>query len=566
VRRQTRDVWLLYLTLAVGKAVLSIPFQMPLVWGDAFLYLNRAWNLATGGLPILDNMCGPNYPPLYSILIAPAFLANPPVEVSYHLVLVINALLSSLIAFPAYSLLRLHGLNHRRSLLVTALISLMSGSLSYSFTVMAENALAPMTVWFLLLLFRYSRCERSVALVTGLVLGCCALTKGLAYSYIPAFILVGVMAALEKKSNWRSSAGSLFVALTACFVPIIAWQGFRVGVLDNHFVEYPEEYPITGYVSVIQQVFSDWDVSWRFLRIASNQISYLFFGSFGLAAVALYSAIRQAIRKVDRPANLGFLALFAGVVALGTVHSTFYFPSDQMRYTLMGRYADVLIPGLALIGIVELERLRKRPGGAWFFTTILLLGGLCAYKIPWLSFGIMDRVSLTYANGFIARMPFRLFFVVLAALLIIAIVQYGRARFEYSILVAVTLLLSLLSSGLAYRSQVTMSRELYRENSIGRFIRESSSFHSRAILMARSDFRAHACFRPQHWMIIYETRTVPTLIDSFDELTRFKDVPKVFLVSSRPRIGFLRPVAAQADFHLFELDLGNIPAELSQLL
>ena len=66
----------LYLFASIVKVVLSIPFKMPFVWGDAYLYIDLARNFAHSGIPLSRNLFGPSYPPLYSIVISPAKLSS----------------------------------------------------------------------------------------------------------------------------------------------------------------------------------------------------------------------------------------------------------------------------------------------------------------------------------------------------------------------------------------------------------------------------------------------------------------------------------------------------------
>ena len=62
-RHPVPSLLLIELGIAGAKVILALTLVAPVVWGDSALYLSRARNLAQFGWPIIDNFCGPDYPP-----------------------------------------------------------------------------------------------------------------------------------------------------------------------------------------------------------------------------------------------------------------------------------------------------------------------------------------------------------------------------------------------------------------------------------------------------------------------------------------------------------------------
>ncbi len=98
---------LLFIFLAIFalKVILGIPFESPWVFGDSAIYRAKTRAIVEDGNFLFNayHYGGPKVPPLYSLILVPAYLTKNPVW-NYHLILILNALLSSIIIFPAFFL------------------------------------------------------------------------------------------------------------------------------------------------------------------------------------------------------------------------------------------------------------------------------------------------------------------------------------------------------------------------------------------------------------------------------------------------------------------------------
>ena len=108
---------------------------------DEVVYSDLAKSIAAGGFPSVRGVHELGWGVVYQTLIAPAWVVfDDPVH-AYHAALIVNALLMSLAAVPAYFLARMF-VSERASIVVAAATVLVP-SMSYTGLVLTENACYP---------------------------------------------------------------------------------------------------------------------------------------------------------------------------------------------------------------------------------------------------------------------------------------------------------------------------------------------------------------------------------------------------------------------------------------
>ena len=180
---------------------------MPSPWilPDEILYSDLARSIADGGPPAVRGVPAFGWGVVYPTLIAPAWaLFGDPVS-AYHAALVINALVMSLAAIPAYLLARLFV--SRRVALVVAAMTVLVPSMAYTGVVMTENAFYPLFLWSVFLI---ARAVRRPTLASQLA-GARAASSSCRATRIQGVVLVGAYArgrrALRADRAARRSAG-----------------------------------------------------------------------------------------------------------------------------------------------------------------------------------------------------------------------------------------------------------------------------------------------------------------------------------------------------------------------
>ena len=122
---------------ACSPSAVSAPSVVP----DEVVYSDLAKSIAAGGFPSVRGVHELGWGVVYQSLIAPAWVVfDDPVH-AYHAALIVNALLMSLAAVPAYFLARMF-VSERASVVVAAATVLVP-SMSYTGLVLTENACYP---------------------------------------------------------------------------------------------------------------------------------------------------------------------------------------------------------------------------------------------------------------------------------------------------------------------------------------------------------------------------------------------------------------------------------------
>jgi hypothetical protein len=150
----------LSLALLVGLSTLfraSIGIGVPSPWilPDEILYSDIARSIADGGPPEVRGVSALGWGVVYPAIVAPAWVVLADPVWAYHGALLINELVMSSAAIPAYLLARLF-VSSRLALAVGAMTVLVP-SMAYTGVVMTENAFYPLFLWVVLLIARATR-------------------------------------------------------------------------------------------------------------------------------------------------------------------------------------------------------------------------------------------------------------------------------------------------------------------------------------------------------------------------------------------------------------------------
>ncbi len=217
------------LVAAAVHAVIATALPVPWIMPDELIYGELAKSLASGGLPAIRGEVTTGYGILYPLLIAPAWaLFDDPLQ-AYDAAKVINAVVLSLTAFPAYFLARRYVSG--TSALVVSGLTVSIPSMLYSGTLLTEVALYPAFVLALL----------GIAAAAGARAGATsssrsagsdspAAAKPLAVVLVPAYLLIIFhLAVLDARSGARrrDTVRRYRLTLTALAVAVVVVIGAR---------------------------------------------------------------------------------------------------------------------------------------------------------------------------------------------------------------------------------------------------------------------------------------------------------------------------------------------------
>ena len=251
--------------------VLSLAVPAPSVVPDEVVYSDLAKSIAAGGFPSVRGVHELGWGVVYQSLIAPAWIVFDDPMHAYHAALIINALLMSLAAVPAYHLARMF-VSERASVVVAAATVLVP-SMAYTGFLLTENACYPAFLLAVLLVARALRAPSFANQAFALLgLGLLSLTRiqgiALAGGYLAA---VGMYAATLSPDGRRvylrrfvpTVAATVVVALVPMLLSLVrgdgalGWLGARSSTFDGfHPAEVPQWFVFLAaglvlYVTVI---------------------------------------------------------------------------------------------------------------------------------------------------------------------------------------------------------------------------------------------------------------------------------------------------------------------------
>ena len=319
------------------------------------------------------------YPPAYSLVLAPAFFFKQ----WYEGMLVINAFWSSLVVPATWFLARSVGI--RKPLIAAFLAALLPMHFVFPNVLFSENLFVPLFVLAVALALRGGKRGAIEALAFGFVLGITHLTK---YLFLPALpLLFGAWLYSRSKSNQEVSSGSLpkryypaLLVLLAYSLVIGIWlyygraSGFGWGNLFGFGLAPLFGYSISGIKTKTANINS-------FLMYAVAYTAYVILAwlqVWGIIAIWMSQLSDKVWRFQSEPRDQYFLILvllLLGCYWLVAVQHSFgagyNYPEPNH---MLGRYLMQLSPIMLVVGVWVLERITE---GQVLFRKMKAFIGLC---------------------------------------------------------------------------------------------------------------------------------------------------------------------------------------------
>ena len=172
--------------VAAVQALLAAAVSSPWIFPDELIYSELAKNIAAGHLPAVRGVTSFSYGIAYPALISPAWLFGN-AATAYAAVHVVNAVMMPIAAIPAYLLAR--RFVGERSATVVAVASILVPGMTYTSSLLVENALYPAFLFALLAMIRsYERATPTRQLVALVAIAFAFEVKALALVLVPAHL------------------------------------------------------------------------------------------------------------------------------------------------------------------------------------------------------------------------------------------------------------------------------------------------------------------------------------------------------------------------------------------
>ena len=375
-RRIPAWIWLGGIVVAstVFRALLSRDIVAPFVIVDEVIWSELARGIASVGKPLVRGHADPGYGAVYPLLISPAYALFDRLPEAYAAVKVINSLVMSLAAIPAFFLAR--RVVREPLALLAALSAVALPSLAYTGTVMTENAFYPLflVVTYVLVLVL----ERPSAGRVGLLAVLVALayeTRVQAVAIVPAALLAPLLLALFERRGLRATF-TRYRILYGGFVALAV----LVLVVQLAAGRSPQDL-LGAYSPVGDASYHVGDILRYLLWHAAELSLYVL-----VVPVAATIVLLGRARSLDAPLQVFLAATVALVVCLVPVVATFasHF-SDRIEERNLFYVAPLLV--VTLLAWVE----REAPRPPVLAPVAALVAALLVVAIP------LDRFLTTSA-------------------------------------------------------------------------------------------------------------------------------------------------------------------------
>lgn len=233
--------------IALGLAALYVHnVGIAAVWPDTLFLADRTRHLLEEGRMATTAYYAASFPPLYSLLMIPAF-AGPDILTGHWVLIALQTLLLASVFFPIRAmLLRGTELSRISANLLAILFSLLSTALPYASLLVPESLLIAIVTWFAYFYDGWlaEKCAGR-AFASGILLGLAVLVSNIGWAVFIAATINEFVGLLDKKSA-RKEAGLIIL------LPLMlagAWHGYAAIVLGQGatFPEWDMNNPLARF-------------------------------------------------------------------------------------------------------------------------------------------------------------------------------------------------------------------------------------------------------------------------------------------------------------------------------
>lgn len=342
-------VGMLVVAATVFYYLLGRRIAAPWILTDELIYSDMARSFAGTGHLFVRDQAWQNVPPLYPVLISPAYALFSAVPDAYGAAKLINALAMPLSAVPLYFLAR--RVLSRPFALAGAALGVLVPSMLYTGTLMTENAFYPLfccAALALMLVLERPTVVRSGALLT--VCGVAFFVRPQGLIFLPVIVTAPLLLVLLRGSGLRSLRrfAPLYAVTAAVVVPPVLVQLARGHSVNSLFGRY-------SFVG--EQHYSAWNVSrWLAYHVAELD---LYVGVVPFAALLLLVVMARRLDARIQAFVAGAVALSFWVVLLAASYASALTFVHRVHERYMFYVASLLL--IALLVWVEQGAPRPRP-------------------------------------------------------------------------------------------------------------------------------------------------------------------------------------------------------------
>jgi len=386
---------LAFVLLILIKSILVLGVPAPSIFSDEYYYSKMAQSFYSSQEFSVHGEKVSVYPPLYPIILSPAYLFQD-MQTIYSVMKLINVLLTSLVIFPIFHLSR-KLMSEKRALIASIAISIFPPLFLFPIYLMSENLFYLLILFSVLCLYNTIKTDKPIwAALTGFFIGVCFLTRvsGIALFGLP------ILAFLIKKmfirpKNQPFSLKCLLIVYLFLALTISPWLIPRI--IENGL-------SLPGVLGVYSKEVTSLTRHSNFFSTFINWL--LAYPGYLILAIGVIPAylIANSIKSIKDKDALLVLLLPISLFLLITVYSStggnqeiikgfFWFATRPL-----GRYIEVVAPLLLILAFQGISSKTSSKLYTKTFWIIILPLTLAASQLTMTSLFPANNLSLTFLS------------------------------------------------------------------------------------------------------------------------------------------------------------------------
>jgi len=440
----------LYILLVLAKILISYFIKAPSAFSDEYIFAKIARSFFYDGSFSVHGFLFNKYTPLYPMLLSVAyFFSN--MEITYFVMKVINAFVSSLVVFPAY-LIAKDFVSRNKAFLLALLVGFLPATFAYSSFVLTENLFFPLMLFSVYFIYKsFSSDKRRYPVLAGLFIGLSFLTRSVGVTLLAPVLVMFAYQVYRRKVEWKKFlliGGISLLVVSPWLLRNVFAYGFSLsGLLGK------------GYAL---EVTKNKDVLFLFPFLVWTVL----YSGFLILASGIVFSMNVFNKKSFGKMFVLFLVLFTMIAVTILTAANHNSVGDDYGWLMgrpLGRYIDSVAPLLLILGFLSYNLKNIKRSALFFFSLVLGISGLLALFVllP------INNMSLTFfglisyfLNGFIN--PVYLFVIFFA--LLPFLVHYFFRNIKFSTVAYLVLAYFVLVNVLVFGINVYNSDLWYNNN------------------------------------------------------------------------------------------------------
>ena len=353
------ELVLVFFIILLMKIYLSLRFPTPFVFGDEYLYASYAKNILSNPFCLITPAKYQIYPPGYPLLLTPAFIFYPNMELVYRFILVINALFSTSVIFISYFILKKF-VAQNFSIFGSILVALLPVNTLYSFIIFSENlyiVLYLLSGFLILKSFEQHKNNTVLHIFTGSILFYLILTRTFGIIAFISFFSVMIYRMFIEKNQINVFLKKNCFLIGTPIILLATWI-----ILKNVYGLSLSGYNSSNYTDNLLYTFNTYQNFIQFSKLFIHEIDYLILTSYFIFFI-LFILILLYWKGLELPLKTyilysfiyGFLSIILTVLHMMTAATNPDHP-QHLYYFIWGRYIDPVVSTIFIIGLISWDK------------------------------------------------------------------------------------------------------------------------------------------------------------------------------------------------------------------